>query len=132
MSCTVLGMMTEVTFRDARRIQPWHDVQDETKLAALIEAMTVAGWTGHAVVVIEQEEGDPVAITGSHRIAAARETGTEVQTVNVEDLLRAEGTSLAALDEMYGNFNDDHYEAVIRLGDHLPADVVAFFGLDAH
>lgn len=122
----------EVTGRDAHRIQPWHEVQDEAKLVALVESMTSAGWLGAAVVVVERADGDPVAVTGSHRIAAARLAGIEVPIVSVDDLLRAEGTSLAELDEAYGDLDGNHYEAILRLNEHLPAEVVEYYGLDAH
>jgi ParB-like chromosome segregation protein Spo0J len=122
----------EMTERDPRRIQPWHEVQDEAKLAALVESMATTGWRGAAVVVVERVDGDPVAVTGSHRIAAAHEAGIEVPTVSVDDLLRAEGTSLAELDEMYGNCEGDHYEAILRLDEHLPVEVIEYYGLDAH
>lgn len=127
--------MTETitaTNLDPRRVQPWNDVEDDDKLAALIESMAEHGWTGAPIIVINDGDGDPRAITGSHRIYAARETGIDVPAVDVEDLLAAAGIGLAELAEEYGNLGGDHYEAIVRLDYHLPADVVDYYGIDAH
>lgn len=122
---------------DPRRIEPPHEVRDEDKLAALVDSMTTHGWLGAPIVVIPGEDYgwgpcDPQAITGSHRLAAAYEAGIDVPTVPVDDLLTEAGLRLADLDDLYGNPQDDHEAAIAYLGDHLPADVADYYGLDAH
>lgn len=120
-------MQTTVT---PSQIRPWHEIRDETKLADLIESMQANGWLGAPIVVIDGH----IAITGSHRLAAAEFVGLDVPTVDLDELLAAHGTSLADLDEEYGTLPGDelHYEVVTRLDYHLPADVVDHYGLDAH
>lgn len=126
-----------MTAIEADRIQPLHEVQDEQKLANLVESMSADGWVGAPIVVVPGQDfgwgsGDPCAITGSHRIAAARIAGIDVEVIEIDELLAEQGTNLAELDDMYGDPNGDHYEAITRLTDHLPADVVERYGLDAH
>lgn len=127
--------MTEIE-RDAHRIQPLHDVEDEAKLESLIESMRVNGWQGAPVVVVEREDSDPLAATGSHRVAAAREVGIEVPTINAAELLAEHGGDFAALVGEFETAGLDRegaeYEAIIRIVDYLPADVAEHYGLDAH
>lgn len=131
--------MIQVTTWDPRRIQIWHDVEDPAKLADLTASMRAVGWVGAPVVTIAGRdygwgEGDPIAITGSHRIPAAAEAGIEVPAVDLDDLLRAHGTSLTDVDEQTGTDPDDerHEESITRLAYFLPADIIDFYGLDAH
>ena len=131
--------MTTTTSTEPTRIQPWHEVYDQDKFETLVESMRANGWVGAPVVVIAGADhgwgaGDPIAITGSHRIAAAIEADIDVPTISLDDLLAEHGTSLAELDEEHGTAPDDerHEEAVTRLAYHLPADVVDHYGLDAH
>lgn len=129
--------MTETiatTTLNPNEIQPWHDAHDDSKLASLVNDMTASGWAGAPIVVITSADRDPIAITGSHRIAAAREAGIDVPTIDLDDLLHAHGTSLAAIDDEVGSDPDDeqHYEAVVRLDYYLPAPVIECYGLDAH
>lgn len=60
-------------------ITPRHEVRDRGKLASLAEAMAEDGWQGRPLLVID--DAVPFALTGSHRIAAAREA--ELQEVPV-------------------------------------------------
>lgn len=115
------------------RIQPWHEDHDSAKTDQLVESMTANGWTGPPVVAI-YNDGDPIAITGSHRIPAARRTETDIPVVDLDELLRAHGTTLADVDEQTGSDPSDplHYETVVRLNYFLPAEVIEYYGLDAH
>ena len=124
---------------DPNNIVPLHDAHDADKLTKLIDSMTTNGWSGAPIVVIPGRDygwgpGNPQAITGSHRIAAARETGIDIPTIDLNQLLDAHGIALADLDDEYGVDPDDetHYEAIRRLDEHLPANVVDHYGLDAH
>ncbi|HET8684787.1 MAG TPA: ParB N-terminal domain-containing protein [Micromonosporaceae bacterium] len=128
-----------VALLDAAEVEPWNDVEDEGKLASLAESMRDGGWRGPPVVVIPAQDygwgaGSPQAITGSHRIHAAREVGVQVPTVSLDDLLSRHGTSLAEVDEQTGADPDDerHTESVVRLGILLPEDVIEQYGLDTH
>ncbi len=118
---------------DPDQIQPWHDFHNSEKIDRLVESMTTHGWRG-APLVVMHGDGFPVAITGSHRIEAARRTNTHIPTIDLDDLLSAHGLTLAEIDEKTGSNPGDelHYESIVRLDYHLPADVVAYYGLDAH
>lgn len=128
--------MTEMSERDPHRIQPWNDADDRAKLAQLIDSMETNGWAGAPVLVITEPDGDPIAITGSHRIHAARQADIDVPTVDLADLLTEHGHNLDALIGEYTdaglNYEDARYEVICRLDEHLPAEVAENYGIDAH
>jgi hypothetical protein len=128
--------MTQMTATDAHLIEAPHDADDEVKLEQLADAMRRDGWVGAPVVVIEREDADPLAVTGSHRIAAAREVGIDVPTVLLADLVAQRGGNLAEMiaDFEAAGFDRDSatIEAAIRVVGQLPADVVEHYGLDMH
>lgn len=53
-----------------------HDVSDFEKLNNLVKNMEEQGWNGRPLVVIDMG-GEYKALTGSHRLAAARKAGIE-------------------------------------------------------
>ncbi len=57
-------------------IIPLHEPRDAAKLAALTESMVEHGWTGRPILAIDNGNGY-IALTGSHRIAAARAAGLD-------------------------------------------------------
>ena len=60
---------------DTERIAPLHEVRDGEKLARLVANMERIGWQGRPLLVVDNGGGDYVALTGSHRHAAALEAG---------------------------------------------------------
>jgi len=66
---------------DIQKIVPPHGARDTEKLTELIRSMCVDGWVGAPIVAIEVG-GTFFALTGSHRIAAAR--ATELWEIPVE------------------------------------------------
>lgn len=128
--------MTQIATHDPHRIEPPHFPEDDDKLAQLTESMRRDGWIGAEVVVIDRDDADPWAITGSHRIAAAREAGVDVPTIRLADLFAEHGASLADLIADYeaaGFHRDDAaHEVAIRATDYLPANVIDHYGLDPH
>jgi len=64
------------------RIQPLHEVRDPVKFEQLVQAMRTQGWVGRPLIVARQGDGWQ-AWTGSHRLAAARESGLETVPVVV-------------------------------------------------
>ncbi|TDC63865.1 hypothetical protein E1258_09465 [Micromonospora sp. KC207] len=128
--------MTQTTATDAHRIEAPHAPEDDAKLGLLIEAMQANGWQGAPVVVIDREDADPLAVTGSHRIAAAREADIDVPTVDLAELLAEHGVNLAEMitDFEAGGYDTDSaiLEAAIRGAGMLPADVADHYGLDLH
>jgi len=47
-----------------KSIRPLHEVRDEEKLSALVEAMQTGGWAGRPLLVVDEGGGDYVALTG--------------------------------------------------------------------
>lgn len=65
------------------RISPPHDVRDAEKLAAIRESMAAGGWQGRPLLVLDLQDGQYVALTGSHRTAASLGTLDTVPCVVV-------------------------------------------------
>lgn len=116
--------MTETALIAANSLTPWNEVDDAAKLAALVASMEADGWVGTPVVV----DGDQ-AVTGSHRIVAARRADIEVPTIDIRDLFADAGLDYDNVVEEYGG---DRYEIVVRADQFLPASIVDQYGLDAH
>lgn len=119
------GQFTNVV--DPSDIIPVHDAFDADKLEALAESMRANGWIGAEVVVA----GDQ-ALTGSHRLAAAEEAGTDVPIVDIADLTATYGHSWTELLADFDWSDRPWYDAAARLADYLPADVIEYYGLDIH
>lgn len=128
--------MTQMTSANAHHIEAPHDASNDAKLEQLVESMRRDGWVGAPVVVVDREDADPLAVTGSHRIAAAREAGIDVPIVPLADLLAESGANLTEMVADYeaaGLDSDDAtFEAAVRAVEHLPVDVVEHYGLDMH
>lgn len=58
------------------RITPPHSVTDQEKFESIRDGLELNGWTGRPILVLEWGE-EWIALTGSHRIAAARAAGFE-------------------------------------------------------
>jgi hypothetical protein len=129
-------MTTTIALHDPDRIQPPHDIVDAAKLDALTEAMTASGWVGAPVVVTTIEPGDPIAVTGSHRIRAAARAGIDVPVVDLADLLAAHGHDLTALVAGYTAAGLDLasavYEVAARADYLLPTETIEEYGIDLH
>jgi hypothetical protein len=68
----------------ADEIQPINGVERPEVFDALVQDMKRNGWRGRPVLVLRQVDGQDRALTGSHRIAAAREAGVDVPVVYVD------------------------------------------------
>ena len=77
----------EMTYKSVRAnpVTPMHEVRDEAKLQSIIASMESTGWTGRPVLVFDDAEGQYKAITGSHRIAAAKAVGIEIPVAIISD-----------------------------------------------
>lgn len=115
--------MTETAFIAAEDIAPWNDAHDADKVAALVASMRTDGWTG-APVVVDTEQ----AMTGSHRIAAARLAGIEIPTVDIRALFADAGLDY---DDTVAE-RGDRYEVIVRMEEFLPGSVIDEYGFDAH
>lgn len=104
-------------------LTPVHDVQDTAKYDTLVASMETDGWVGAPIV----SDGDQ-AITGSHRYWAALATDTAVPRITVADLCEC-------FDIDWNALRADHFDTIdayIALAGELPADVVAYLGMDLH
>ncbi len=100
-------------------IEPPHEVKDEAKLADLIASMRAAdtGWVGRPLVVFGVP-GSYQAITGSHRLAAAREVMNTIPCVVLTD------EQVAAVPNI-GHLNADWIRDCLRdAGHEALADLV--------
>jgi len=77
---------------DPRQLDPLHAVEDTALYARLVASMWRNGWQGRPLLVAETA-GELRGLTGSHRLAAAKCTGTPVPcylvTMSAEQLDRA-------------------------------------------
>lgn len=84
---------------EPRRIEPVNEV-DPKHVEAIAARMKKDGWQGRPILTYEGADG-VMAITGSHRIAAAEEAGISVPTMAVSDdvlyYVDGDGNSLADL-----------------------------------
>lgn len=76
-----MAIYTEIKAAD---IIPPHEVQDEAKLAALVESMRAKGWQGRELLIYDGIHGTQ-SLTGSHRLAAASQLDLTVQCYLIED-----------------------------------------------
>jgi hypothetical protein len=77
------------------KIEPVNEVQDKEKLKQLVSSMKKEGWKGRPIAVLSY--GDQYqALTGSHRIFAARKAGIKVPVVVIPDRAAIGNRNLAA------------------------------------
>lgn len=60
----------------------WHQAPEAGLVAELVASMEANGWQGDPVLVHEGQ-----AVTGTHRIAAAREAGIKVEVLDLADVI---------------------------------------------
>ena len=68
-----------------KSLEPPHEVRDFAKLKKIKESMDSDGWQGRPVLVYEAGDNLAQSITGSHRIAAAKELGIDVPVKYVDE-----------------------------------------------
>ncbi|QIS23711.1 ParB N-terminal domain-containing protein [Nocardia terpenica] len=109
-------------------IDPVHEADDQSKLAALAADMEVNGWQGAPLVVAGEQ-----ALTGAHRYLAARRADIEIPRVQIDDVCELYGVDWAALEDTYGCCDGyDWYEAARHLDEVLPVAVIDYLGIDVH
>jgi len=111
-------------------VSPVHSATDRARLADLAASMRGDGWQGRPLLVYVDHTGEYQALTGSHRLAAAKLAGLdEVPVVVLAADVCARAIELAA-DEYGGDLldciEDDGRERVLReAGDLVAADLMA-------
>ena len=114
--------------------QPYHETRERDKLNNLIASMSVNGWLGGPIVVDGEQ-----AITGSHRLAAARSVNkrweanedvqrVEVETVGIDELFTMAGLDFSATSEAAPE-GIDYY---LWLVNALPYSIREEYGIDLH
>jgi hypothetical protein len=113
-------------------MSPWdvrtmHEATDPRKLARLVKSMSKSGWTGRPVLAMPLADGIQ-ALTGSHRLAAAREAQLDTVPVYVLDtsahvtggdgrcVLCEETCAVELLGDMYGD-DYDRMGLIMQIGD---------------
>jgi hypothetical protein len=70
---------------EPRSVIEIHGPKDKAKLASLVEDMNEHGWRGRPILVYADASGATHALTGSHRLAAAKKAGITVPVHYVSD-----------------------------------------------
>lgn len=131
-----LGMTITEHRMNPDHLEPAHEVRSEAYAAELAESMRANGWQGAPVVIVERDGADPLAVTGSHRIAAARAADILIPIVYLADITDAHGIDLAGLIEGAPAFEFDTdlavFQAAYTAAELLPTEVETAYGLDLH
>lgn len=102
---------------DPRDIEPLHAIEDGALYEALVASMWRDGWQGRPLLVAETADGLR-GLTGSHRLAAAKCTGTHIPCYVVR-------MTEEQLERATAEFQDGRAAVVAETGD---AAAIALFG----
>lgn len=103
----------------------WHEIEDETKLAQLVESMSANGWVGTPLVADNDQ-----LLTGAHRWVAAEQAGIEAAVVDIRDICAEHGIDWDAL---LGEYDYAYEIAVVEIVTHeLPQSLKNEYGIDLH
>lgn len=102
-----------------------HGVRDQTKLNKIANSMKESGWDGDPLLAFDNGNGT-FLLNGSHRVAAARKTGTDIPVVYVDEdkfVSALEKTGMT-FDELIGS-GDDRVADFLRMsGDEKAASIM--------
>lgn len=99
----------------------WHEIRDETKLAALVASMQADGWVG-APLVADNDQ----LLTGSHRWVAAEMAGIEAPVIDIRELIED-------WDVLIDETGLTNYQvAITEAVRDLPAAIITEYGIDIH
>lgn len=96
---------------------------DADHLAEIVNSMTENGWQGRPVIIANNANEGYEAITGSHRITAAKETGTNIEAIVFEiddynwEILecKTDEDRLALMEELLeNNYIDENIVKIMR------------------
>lgn len=123
-NCIYIGMIKNEI--ENNQINPIHGTRDADKLEQLVISMRESGWQGRPILAIDEGEGIYQAITGSHRIAAAREAGINISCLIIEDKDIVEDYPGAWCDEWaMANDDDDRKQVLHDFGLNKAAELMA-------
>jgi hypothetical protein len=84
-SKTADALLKKSDLIQAKRITPPHEVRDNKKLDSLVASMKKNGWQGRPILAFDVGNGLE-ALTGTHRLAAAKQAGIEdVPVLKISD-----------------------------------------------
>lgn len=91
---------------DPDYINPINDITDRDKYDALVYDFKTKGYNGRPILAVQYGDNDFQALTGSHRILAAREAGIDipVKIIKYSD----------ELDELLNSNDDDEKERILK------------------
>ena len=79
------ALLKKSELAEVKRITPPHEVRDTEKLDALVASMKKNGWQGRPILAFDVGNGLE-ALTGTHRLAAAKQAGIEdVPVLKISD-----------------------------------------------
>lgn len=110
---------------EPRNLIEIHPVKDKAKFEAIASDMKQNGWQGRPIPVWDTGNGK-YALTGSHRIAAAKKAGLDVPIVYADDkaLEHYAAEHDLTTDDIIGS-GDDKVEQILRdAGDNRSADLM--------
>lgn len=96
---------------DPHGIEPPHGVRDVAKKDKLVRSMEKNGWVGRPILVFDAGRGNE-ALTGSHRIAAAKQSGIEIPIYKI--------------DENIGNYADENGNTIFDASYFEEENIVKF------
>jgi hypothetical protein len=116
--------MTKPTnYLSAESIVPPHGVRDKEKLLSLTKSMKDSGWQGRPIITYDVGRGEE-ALTGSHRIEAAKKANIDVPIYKIEnagDYVDKNGKSILDLGFMELN---DQIKWLNKFGDKNAAKLL--------
>lgn len=95
---------------DPNSVQPVNDITDRGLYGYLVDQFSKNGYSGRPIVVLDNQNEGYIALTGSHRILAAREAGIEVPAVVVENREAYEALYDALRDDDRAQVAEELYE----------------------
>lgn len=102
-------------------VEPFHGVQDARKLDLLKTDMLARGWCGRPVLVWADADGGLHALTGSHRIAAAR----SVRVPAIPVFVVVDSAAVEAFVDSGGASRTEDFDCVLReIGDDEALDLL--------
>ncbi len=114
----------DVELFDPNNIEPPHEVRDDKKLDSLVHRMEEEGWVGRPILMYDTGQANQ-ALTGSHRIAAARKAGIEIPILKVdEDVLNYEDENGDTISEIVYRDADEIAEFLKKAGDNDASELM--------
>jgi hypothetical protein len=109
----------------ASSIVELHGVRDKKKRDALQTDMELRGWSGRPLLAYRDDSGAVFALTGSHRLAAARAADIDVPIALVSDASMQHVDEIGRyLPEIAGRDDDDVLQFLENAGDKRSAELM--------